>query len=391
MKLGITNKRNFLIYFIIILVISIILIGALVSYFLNNNNSFTQLTVDFFTIFQKLVLILIIFFIFKLGLFLLKIIFKKISKNSERSKDALLQLISFFWWAVFIIITLSTLVENIGALVTSLGLIGLGLSLALQKPVLNFVGWITIIINDIYSEGDRVKIGDFRGDVKEIQMMNTVLYSLLETSDIQDHKIMTIPNELILSTKVENYTKDSNYILDELAISITYESNYNKAIDILREIVTSHLQKNIKAYIRRELKKQKRLEEVIKKINGDKKNSIEKEDLKKQQEDVEKKIESLEDMEEDFKPKIRVMLADSAILLFVQFLTPYDRISKNRTDINLAFLDSIKNEDDIEVAYPHLELVYNKKRQATEVDPDYIAEHLLKNIKHEEKKANKKD
>ena len=54
-------------------------------------------------------------------------------------------------------------------------------------------------------------------------------------------------------------------------------------------------------------------------------------------------------------------LFHSAVQLIVQFTTPYDHIKKNRTIINLAFLDAIKKERKIEIAYPHLQIVTKGK------------------------------
>jgi small-conductance mechanosensitive channel len=259
------------------------------------------------------------------------------------------------------------LFKNIDAFITSLGLIGLGLTFALQKPVLNFVGWLTILTQDLYSEGDRIRVGNIRGDVKKIQLMNTVIYGLLETTDLRSQKIVTIPNEMALTMDVENFTKDSNYVLDELRISITYESNYHKAMNLLESIITRNLKNNLKLYINREKKKKLKIEnflaDVEKKKQTQEKQENEKStsELQKEKETIQKEIENLEEIGEEFKPKIRLEMADSAIILSAQFVTPYNQIKKNRTEINVAFLDTVKKENDIEVAYPHMELVLGKR------------------------------
>jgi esterase/lipase len=71
----------------------------------------------------------------------------------------------------------------------------------------------------------------------------------------------------------------------------------------------------------------------------------------------------VENLEEEFKPKIRIELASSSILLIAQFLTPYDQVKKNRTKINVAFLDAIAKRKDIRVAYPHVQLIYDKNNR----------------------------
>jgi len=307
----------------------------------------------------------ILFVIFILLFNFFEYIIKKSSIVDDRSKLAIIQLSKVIWWALFLFLSAFLLLKNIDALITSLGLIGLGLTFALQKPVLNFVGWLTIITKDIYSEGDRIKIGNIRGDVKEIMVMNTVLYGLLETSDNRNQKIVTIPNELVLTSEVENYTKNSNYLIEELKISITYESEYKKAMTLLDGIITKNLKENIKAYINKEKKKKLRLGSFLKEAAENKKDSSNKEknvgDIQKEIDDIQKEIEHLEEKGEDFKPKIRLEMSDSSLILIAQFLAPYNQIKKTRTEINIAFLDAIKKEKDIEVAYPHMELVLGKR------------------------------
>lgn len=267
------------------------------------------------------------------------------------------------WWTIFVILTAIFLFKNVDALITSLGLIGLGLSFALQKPVLNMVGWFTIVTKDIYSEGDRISVGIIRGDVKEIQVMNTILYGLLENSDIRNQKLVTIPNELVLTTNVENYTKNSNYILEELTISITYESDYKKAMELLENIILKRIKENIKAYINKEKRKKIKLNSFLdqKKNKEIVSSQINEVSIQKEILDIQKEIDHLSEKGDEFKPKIRLEMADSALILIAQFLTPYNQVKKNRTEINLAFLDMIKKDGNIEVAYPHMELVLGKR------------------------------
>jgi len=268
------------------------------------------------------------------------------------------------WWTLFGLISLLIIVDDPAVVLTSAGLVGLGLTVELQKPIMNFVGWNVIVFRDVYEEGDRIKIGEVRGDVKEIQIFNTTLYGLLDTSDQRSQKIITIPNELVLTTDVENYTQESNYILNELLISVTYESDYTHAMKILERIIRQAISQNIKSYIKKRKEDELRLNRIISSLVRKK----EEYDLEKKQKiNIKEEIAKLQSLSEEFKPKIRLEMADSAIILVAQFLTPYDAIKRTRTKINKAFLDAISTDNSIEVAYPHMQLVMNdnsKKDQA---------------------------
>jgi len=174
--------------------------------------------------------------------------------------------------------------------------------------------------------------------------MNTVLYSLLDNSDSRDHKIITIPNELILTTAVENHTKESNFVLEELSIAITYESDHHKAIKIISKIAEAHLQK-IKNHIKKDETETLQI------------NSLLTQRYKRKNENS--STTNNERVNKELTPKVRIEMADSAVILIVYFVSPYYAIKKNRTQINLAFLDAIAQDPSIEVAYPHMKLIYN--------------------------------
>ena len=324
-----------------------------------------SLFIKTFELVPSVFILLLLFVVFILLFNFFEYFIKKSKVVDDRSKLTLIHIGRVVWWGFFVLLTAFFLFKNIDALITSLGLVGLGLSFALQKPVLNLVGWLTIVTKDIYSEGDRIKIGGIRGDVKEIQVMNTVLYGLLETSDNRNQKLVTIPNELVLTSDVENYTKNSNYLLEELKISITYESDYKKAMNLLDSIITTHLKSNIKAYITNEKKKKLKLGSFLKELSQKDKPVLKTEKnadaIQKEIDDIQKEIDKLEEKGDDFKPKIRLEMSDSSLILIAQYLTPYNQIKKTRTEINLEFLDAIKKDKNIEVAYPHMELVIGRR------------------------------
>jgi small-conductance mechanosensitive channel len=314
----------------------------------------------------RILLLVFLFFIFKFFF----IIFNKILLIrlkglliEENRFDSLIKLLKFGWWSVYAIIVILLLVNNIASIVASAGLIGLGLTFALQRPIMNFVGWLTIIIKDIYNEGDRIRVGGVVGDVKEIQLMNTVIYSLIDGTNTRSHKIMTVPNELILTTEVENYTKDSNYIKEELNISITYESDYRKAMKLLKKIVEDHIKNNVKSYIKKKNAEKEKLDKIMigfRKKKHTKHSDAEKISLEKNE--ISQEIEEIKQLGDEFNPRIRLEMADSSLVLVAQFLTPYYGVKKSRSEINLAFLDAIEHDDSIEVAYPHLELISKDKK-----------------------------
>ncbi|MFH1591480.1 MAG: mechanosensitive ion channel domain-containing protein [archaeon] len=313
---------------------------------------------------KKLIMIFGVFLLLKIAENILRRTIKFLMSQLGKSDKTptINKLLSFLIWAVFIVFSLSIFIGDLTALVASLGLVGFGLTFALQKPILNFVGWLVILFKELYTEGDRIKIHDVIGDVKEIQVMNTIVEGLLQSSDVLSGKTISFPNEFILSTEVENFTKESNYIVNELRISITYESDYHKAIRLLRDIIIKQIKMNKSKYFKKIIKQKSDLNDLIAKWidpKSDEKSQVHEESvyieqLKNEKEELE---HDLKELEEEFKPLIRIEMLDSAIELIAQYKCPYDEIRKNRTEINIAFLDQIRKGKDIEIAYPHMQIV----------------------------------
>jgi small-conductance mechanosensitive channel len=360
--------------FIGIAILSCILWGTcrttVTAYYVNNKS---QVLGILLSILPKFFLIIILFILFKIFYkIIIDIIFINLIKQftDEKRPPGFTKFVSFGWWFIFTVMAISIIVGNIGGLVASLGLIGFGITFAMQKPLSNFVGWITIVMKGLYKEGDRIQVGQIIGDVKEIQIMNTVLESILENSDAKDRRAVTFPNEFVLTSGVINFTKDENYIKDELIISVTYESDYHRAIDLINKIVTENIIKNKNNYTMYVKNKQLKIANLLHKIKDkanfhhkDELDQAKKRRLEEESKELEEEIKYLEELDEELKPHIRLEMSDSSIQLIAQFFTPYDEIKKNRTEINIAFLDAIKFEKNIEVAYPHMELVYKNEKK----------------------------
>ncbi len=166
------------------------------------------------------------------------------NKGDKREVKLFLSVYRYFMWILILFITLSLLFKQVGSLITSLGLIGFGITFALQKPILNFVGWLTIVFNQTYKLGDVVSINNTNGRVYDIRVMYTNVAELNSIGD-PTGKSTSIPNEFVLTSSVTNFTKGTNYVWDEIVIYLTYQSNWKKAFKIAKEIVQDYYNKNI--------------------------------------------------------------------------------------------------------------------------------------------------
>jgi len=129
--------------------------------------------------------------------------------------------------------------------------IALALALALQKYTASFFAFFVITFSKIYDLGDRIRIGNTKGDVRHIGLLHTTLEEVGEDEKLGGEltgRLLYVPNLIILDQPVLNYSKDystgleaisSDYMFDEVRIPITTDSNVEKASQLLESILKS--------------------------------------------------------------------------------------------------------------------------------------------------------
>lgn len=129
--------------------------------------------------------------------------------------------------------------EQFGAF---LGLLSAGIAIALKDPLTNLAGWFFIIFRHPFVVGDRIQMGEHAGDVIDIRLFQ---FTILEIgnwvdADQSTGRIIHIPNGKVFFDAQANYSSGFNYIWNEIPVTITFESNWNKAKQILTEVVNRH-------------------------------------------------------------------------------------------------------------------------------------------------------
>jgi small-conductance mechanosensitive channel len=133
-------------------------------------------------------------------------------------------------------------IEGVQYAATYLGLLSAGLAIALKDPITNIVAWIFILWRKPFEVGDRIEIGAYAGDVVDQRLFQ---FSLMEIgnwvdSDQSTGRILHIPNGVIFTSGVANYTHGPDYIWNEIPVLVTFESDWEKAKELLQEIADAH-------------------------------------------------------------------------------------------------------------------------------------------------------
>lgn len=213
---------------------------------------------------------------------------------------------------------------------TFLGLVSAGLAIALRDPIVNLGGWAFILWRRPFVVGDRIQIAGHAGDVVDQRIF---AFTLLEignwvNADQSTGRIIHIPNGLVFRESLANYTRGMQYIWNEIPVLVTFESDWKKAKNILKDIAD--------------------------RFAGD----IAEEAEKTMAEAAHKYMIFYRKL----SPIVYTSVQDSGVLLTIRFLSP----PRHRRGMNQAMweaiLDAFAQHDDIDFAYP-TQRFYDNRRE----------------------------
>jgi small-conductance mechanosensitive channel len=134
-------------------------------------------------------------------------------------------------------------IEGLHNAATFLGLVSAGLAVALKDPLVNLMGWMFILWRRPFAVGDRIQIGIHAGDVMDLTTSRFTLGEIGNWvhADQITGRIVHVPNGKVFVEPVAIYSRGAHdFIWNEVAVLLTFESNWRRAKDILNGIAVTH-------------------------------------------------------------------------------------------------------------------------------------------------------
>jgi small-conductance mechanosensitive channel len=127
-------------------------------------------------------------------------------------------------WVILGLIVLDNLDVEISSLVTSLGIGGIAVALAVQNILGDLFASLSITLDKPFSIGDFIVVDDFEGDVEDIGLKSTRVRSL-------SGEEVVFSNTDLLNSRIRNYKK-----LEQRRISFTIGVVYGTEVEKLERI-----------------------------------------------------------------------------------------------------------------------------------------------------------
>ncbi len=137
---------------------------------------------------------------------------------------------------VAVIIILKIFGVNLTTLLSGLGIAGAAVAFAAKDSIANIFGSLSILLGDVFEQGDWIETKDVNGTVVEIGLRATTIRTF-------DNALISTPNSTLSSTAVTNWSRRSIGRRIKMSVGVTYESNFEdirKAIDDIREMLKNH-------------------------------------------------------------------------------------------------------------------------------------------------------
>jgi len=170
----------------------------------------------------------------------LKIVFNRFKEVKDR----------YFWknsvnntyYFLLLVFLFNIWVEHVESLATLVGLVGAGLMIALQSPIMNLAGWMFIVIRKPFNVGDRIEINGVAGDVIDIRFFQFTINEIGNWvgADQSTGRIIHIPNGEIFKASQANYDQGFSHVWDEISLRVTFDSDWKKAKELCEKIVNEH-------------------------------------------------------------------------------------------------------------------------------------------------------
>lgn len=239
-------------------------------------------------------------------------------------------------------------ITGVESLLTYLGLVSAGIAIALQDPIVNLAGWIFIISRRPFVMGDRVEVGGMVGDVIDIRLFQ---FSMLEVGSEKIYaeqstgRLIHIPNGRIFKEAIINTHQGLPYVWNEIAVTVTFESDWRRAKSLLVDIaerLSPDVSKAAQQYMRR-------VEQRFVINYG------------------------------NVKPIVYTAVSDSGVLLTIRYMVDPRRQRGSEQTFWEAILAAFEKYDSIDFAYPtqreyiHHKEAKHKRKQDDEDAPTIVA------------------
>ena len=147
-----------------------------------------------------------------------------------------IKIINFLILIMGILLVMHFAGANLTAVLSGLGIGGFAIALAARESLSNFFGTISILMSDVFSQGDWIVVDGQEGTVVEIGLRVTTLRTF-------DNALIALPNGIVANQEIKNWNRRTLGRRIKMSLGVKYDSkpeNIRNAITQIREMLAEH-------------------------------------------------------------------------------------------------------------------------------------------------------
>jgi len=274
---------------------------------------------SFIPLITTIIVLIIVFIVLRTVISLGKkrLLLKATTKKQITNIELFSRILKYLIFLLLIIFAIFSYSGSWTGLGLGIGLFSAAIGFALQRPITGIVAWLVVVTRRPFEIGDRILIGNVKGDVTDIALTHIYLSEVggIISAEENSGRIIMIPNSVLFEQNIINYSiQKEEIVLDEVMASVTYESNLEKAMEISL------------------LATKKYVDEFVKKPRKE--------------------------------PYVRVFFQPSGINVHARYFVPIKKMQSTASNITKEIYEQIIKARDVEFAYPHTEFVIKDKNAA---------------------------
>ena len=165
---------------------------------------------------------------------------ESIEHTDKQIKDEMinvtLKIINFLIIIFGLLLVLYLAGVNLTAVLSGLGIGGFAVALAARESLANFFGTVSILMSDMFSQGDWIVVEDKEGTVVEIGLRVTTLRTF-------DNAMISIPNGVLANGDVKNWSRRVIGRRIKMKLGVKYNSkasDISSAVEDIRTMLQEH-------------------------------------------------------------------------------------------------------------------------------------------------------
>jgi MscS family membrane protein len=215
----------------------IVMINANVVIYIYNNFTTIETVSKVFNIIYTVIITLLVYIVVNT---IAKIKIETISLKEKKIKNEIInvgiKIVNFIILVVGLLVVLHFAGADLSTVLSGLGIGGFAVALAAKDSLANFFGTLSILISDVFSQGDWIVIDGEEGVVVEIGLRVTTLRTF-------DNALIAIPNGTLANKDVKNWNKRRLGRRIKMSLGIKYDSkteDIKNAVNQIRKMLDKH-------------------------------------------------------------------------------------------------------------------------------------------------------